>query len=261
MGALKPVAHARWLHGDLKVEGFGRYEPPDDRSAELLEAADLLRERHVPPLFVCAYAEAWTAPRALAAYLSTYAPTPYVVTADVWFFDISPGRQGWSAHRGRADLLTRRSDAPPALVNTWVPLTDVGIDDACMHVLPLPDDPDYPFTMARHAEQLPPVALPVDAGLALAWDANVMHAGGPSHPTRGKRRVSLAFSVNAPAHLAGQGVDEADIASFEGRIDLIAKQILTYGPDALAPAEWMDWARGHLTLRRLAQLGLTSPHR
>jgi hypothetical protein len=146
---------------------------------------------------------------------------------DAWTFLVAPGEAGWPPHRGVYELLDRKA---PAWLNVWVALSDVELDRSSMHVVPLPDDPAYaraaldditvPEGKAR--------ALPVAAGTALVWNANVLHWGGPCAPTAKGPRGSFTFTLVKEG--AGERVDLAllDRDPWK-RIDLVAAQIMTYG--------------------------------
>ncbi len=254
MNAIDQTRPAVWLEGDLKRDGYGRYAPGHAETEKLRAAVASLKAQDVPPLFVCAYAETWRPVKSLAAYMTELTGEPYDVGCDAWYFEVSPGASGWSAHRGRSDTQLRLQGGFPDLLDTWVPLGDVSVHDACMHVLPLHADPHYPAAMSSVVEGLPPVALPVMAGEALAWDANLLHAGGPSHPVLGKLRQSLGFTVGARARAGAGRYRRGHIDTWETRIDLLAEQLLLYGPHGGAPPEWTAWAKGHLTLLELSTL-------
>ena len=253
LGALAEPSAAAWYQGDLKREGFGHYAPGTWKTESLRLAVASLKEHGVPPVFVCVYAEMWQPAKSLAAHMTALTGEAYDVGADAWYFEVMPGAKGWSAHRGRSDAVLRQPDGFPDLLDTWVPLHDVSVHDACMHLLPLHADPHYPHAMSTPVEGLPPHLLPVRAGEALAWDANTLHAGGPCHPTMGRMRQSLGFTVGARARATSGRYHAARIESFEERVDLLAHQLLTYGPHGNAPADWTAWAKGHLTMLALSQ--------
>lgn len=206
----------------------------------------------LPFVFVCAFDELWTLGESLAARVSKVLGHPYELLADAWAWAIPPGRHGWPPHRGGdATPLTR--DAPEVLT-VWVALTDAPADRACMHVIPLDDDPNYPAHLERLDAPLSAVrALPVAAGTALVWNANILHWGGSSSPRAPGPRISCSFSLGRSDTPSRHGVPTLRAPSkldVFARLDVIASQIQTYGPGQpdVTP-DILEWARATCSLR------------
>lgn len=177
---------------------------------------------------------------------------PYVLVEDAWAWRIPPGSHGWPPHRGLTSLLDR--DAPE-LVNTWVALSDVPIHRSCMHFVPLDVDPAYPADLARvDASSQDVHAAPLAAGEALAWNANVLHWGGPCSIDAGPR-MSCAFSL-----VRADSLESMQLAPLSTglnpleRIDFLASQIAIYGADqADVTPEILEWAQATRALAALVR--------
>lgn len=214
---------------------------------DLVVAVDALHVAGLPPVFAYVYDDFWHPTVALDA-VAQAAIGPFDVLDDVWAWhiDAGVGNAGWSPHRGR-DVWERQSDGRPGTLNVWIALTDVPASGCCMHIVPLGDDPFYPADLNRiDVDPRGAHALPVTAGTALAWDANVLHWGGRNSTPDDPTRVSLSFTLRsrAAARLPGTAAVQPATLSFRSRLDLIAQQILTYAPrEPGFPVEVVEWAR------------------
>jgi hypothetical protein len=236
----------------LISEGVTRIDGAlDPTQAEVLAGAvRALVNLGLPPLFVFVYDEAWTvAQRLEPAARSLIGPTDLL--ADVWAWHVPPAHAGWSAHRGWYDLV-RDGLGPPKLLNAWVALTDVGANGACMMVVPLSEDPSYPSSLGRHDVRPNAArALPVQAGTALFWDANVLHWSARSSQDA-PPRMSVSFTFRALGGPAAEieRIDTDAPLDLRARLDVIADQIVRYaGQDASVPSRLRDWAHVTCALR------------
>jgi hypothetical protein len=120
-----------------------------------------------------------------------------------------------------------------------------------MHAVPLDDDDRYPHALERTDTTGQAVALPVPAGSVLAWNANVLHWGGECLASAPGPRTSCSFSLVRPD---GEGRTRLQTLSAEhlgpeARVELIARQIMTYGegqPDV--DAAFFAWAQATCAL-------------
>jgi Phytanoyl-CoA dioxygenase (PhyH) len=231
----------------------------------LVDAIERLTAAELPATFVYLFDEPWRLGEQLRARVSAMLGRRYELVEDVWAWRIAPGSgRGWPPHRGIAEpILTR--DAPE-LINTWVALSDAEADRACMHFVPLECDPSYPRALASLDAPLAAVrAAPLLAGSALAWNANILHWGGPCSARAKGARVSASFSLVRSDALAALGLPLAESAPTElgARLDAVAQQIETYGegqPDVSEGAR--EWARATNALRRrIANLSKPLPPR
>ena len=252
--------------GWLSEEGFATLPDaaPPATCTRLVECIERLRAAGLPAMFVYLYDEPWRLGEALSARVSSMLGHPYEVVEDVWAWRIAPGSRGWPPHRGLAEPLMAR-DAPQ-LVNTWVALSDAEAERACMHFVPLDHDPSYPRALASLEAPLSAVrAAPLPAGSALAWNANILHWGGPcSRRARGPR-VSCSFSLARADALAELGLPLAGRAAHDlhARLDAVARQLVIYGsgqPDVSAAV--LEWANATVVMKAtIASLSTSLPTR
>lgn len=202
-----------------------------DLCARLLDGIERLTAAGLPATFVYLFDETWRLGLQVGARVSAMIGARYEVVEDVWAWRIAPGTgRGWPPHRGLAAPLLDRDT--PQLINTWVALSEAEADRACMHFVPLDDDPSYPGALAGLEAPLQTVrAAPLRAGDALAWNANILHWGGPCAPRARGPRVSCSFSLvrsDALAELAFPAASGA-VGDLGARLDAVARQIVTYG--------------------------------
>lgn len=219
----------------LRREGFAVVERIAEPvlCAALVRAVEALRARELPAPFVYAFDEVWSIGQTLQERISAVVGHDYRLVEDIWAWHIVPGSgRGWPAHRGIA--YERFDRDAPEIINTWVALTDVTADRACMHAVPLDDDPGYPDALDELDAPLASVrALPVAAGDALFWNANVLHWGGRCSARAAGPRVSCSFTL-CRADAAARFPDlkllrplaELDLTA---RMDALARMVLVYG--------------------------------
>ena len=238
----------------LAREGFATLADvaAGDTCARLVEAIERLTTAGLPAMFVYLFDEPWTLGERIRGRISAMLAQRYELMEDVWAWRIAPGGgRGWPPHRGLAEPLLAR-DAPQ-LVNTWVALSDVEADRACMHFVALDDDPSYPLALSALDAPLAAVrAAPLRAGAALAWNANVLHWGGACSARAKGPRVSCSFSLARADALAALGFPTAERATVDlvARLDAVARQVEIYGggqPDVSAAVE--EWARAAVLMK------------
>lgn len=215
--------------------------------AALVRGVEALRARDLPALFVYAFDDPWAIGEAVCERVSAVVGHDYRLVEDVWAWHIPPGSgRGWPAHRGISHARLDR-DAPE-VINVWVALSDVRTERACMHAVPLDDDPSYPIALDRLDAPLGAVrAMPADAGDALFWNANLLHWGGRCSARAIGPRVSCSFTLcraDATTRFPDLGLlappQELDLTA---RMDLLARMILVYGEgqhDVSVPVR--EWA-------------------
>ncbi len=225
-----------------------------DRCAAMARAIDGVRAAGLPAVFAYVADPFWSLGERLRAELSTLVGRTYSLMADVWAWRIDPGDRGWPPHRGWASAVLDR--AAPELINVWVGLSDVEADRACMHVVPLGEDASYPAHLEGTAARLESVmALPIECGTALFWNANTLHWGGACARRARGPRYSCSFSLvrDDAVDRIGWPIVDLDCLDVRARIDLVASQIVTYGDGKrdVSP-EVLAWARATSVLRTLA---------
>ncbi len=221
-------AERGWLARD-GIAALGTALAPAS-AARMAAAVEALVAADLPAVMLYAFEPPWALGRELARKVSALLAREYRVVEDVWAWRVEPGAAGWPPHRGVSDARLDR-DAPE-VINVWVALAPAPADRACMHAIPLDDDPGYPNALARTDAGLAAVrALPLDAGAALAGNANVLHWGGPCAARAGGARVSCSFTLSRTLPAAGD-------LDFAGRIRAVARQIVTYGQVSETMREW-----------------------
>ena len=253
------LAERRWLAQD-GIAGLRGAVERDVRDA-LVSATDALAARGLPACFVYAFDEAWAIGEALRARIATLTGREYRLIEDVWAWRVAPGTRGWPPHRGISHACLDRQ--APEVLNVWVALSDVTADRSCMHAVPLNDDPDYPSALSR-TEAAPASirALPLAAGDALFWNANVLHWGGRCAERAAGPRVSCSFTLarsDAEGRLVGDLIPLRAAAALDlsARMDMIARMIAVYG-DLAQPSEVVrEWAT--LTHALASRFGRSAP--
>jgi hypothetical protein len=256
--ALEDEDEKPWLAREGYVFLRGAESP--ETCARLVAGIGQLLAAGLPAVAVFAFDETWRLGERVRARVSRLAGHPYLLLNDAWAWQIEPGHgRGWPPHRGWGELLDRGA---PEVLNVWVALSDVSAERSCMHLVPLDEDPHYPDALTRSDAAPEKVrALPVAAGTALAWNANVLHWGGACSARAPGPRVSCSFSL-ARGALADR-LPVASITDVSSRLDVIAQQVETYGegqPDVSEEAR--EWARATNALRsRIASLSKHLPPR
>lgn len=246
-GTLPPAAVAHGASGEVPLrEAAGFVEvgfvtlhaaaPPEVTNA-LTRAIAELSVRGLPPLFLYVFDEPWALGAALRDRIARATGHTYELLADAWAFAVAPGEPhaGWAPHRG-STRLSRAKEAPD-LVDVWVALTDATLDNGCMALVPRDDDPDYPGHLdieapTREAWRSRARLMPIEAGDALAWDANVMHWGERSTARATRARMSASFVLrraDAPRAPGDTITIDAHRFDLRARLDLLAQMIAVYG--------------------------------
>ncbi len=246
------AAEASWL----VKEGFALLPNalPAASCARFCESIERLTAAGLPATFVYLFDEPWHLGEEIRSRVSAMLGRRYEIVEDFWAWRIPPGEgRGWPPHRGLTEPRLDR-DAPE-LINTWIALSDVEAERACLHVVPLDDDPGYPNALSRLEAPLGSVrAVPLVAGSALVWNANLLHWGGTCSPRARGPRVSASFSlVRADTRAAPSVPLVAEATSKLGaRVDAIARQLVTYGdgqPDVSRAVR--AWAEASVMLNAL----------
>jgi hypothetical protein len=188
----------------------------------MLDGVRRLIEAGYPAPFLLLYDEPWMLLSALDRLLHPILGDGYRLTEDAWIYYIRAADEavsgvkeesGWPPHRdGFFRLDTLRDDGRPLVLNVWIPLDDVSLQQSCMHVLPTNRDPHYPgelknFDVPEDA-RAHVRALAAVSGAVLGWNEYVLHWGGVPQPGASRPRVSLAVRYQSeeigsdhPTHL------------------------------------------------------------
>ena len=228
-----PAAPAGEIPG-LAADGFASLQRmvPAGTCAALAQAAAALRAHDLPATLLYAFDEPWTIGEQLREHIGTMLGHPYLLVEDVWAWHVPPGSGGWPPHRGIRDVRLDRER--PEILNVWIASSDVPADRACMHVVPLDEDPGYPGGLTSVDAPLASVrALPVSAGDALVWNANILHWGGRCAERASGARVSCSFSLCRADAIerfpALPRVPPLAVLDLDARMDALARMIRVYG--------------------------------
>jgi Phytanoyl-CoA dioxygenase (PhyH) len=246
------TASAEHAHATLAKHGYFSLDSlvPLPLVEALARALEDLDRAHLSTCFLFAYDEAWSLGFAIADALRAVLGAHYAIAPDVWAWLVRPekGRSGWRPHRGTYQV-ERQANGGPRVVNVWLALSDVTVDTACMHVVPLDRDPHYPQDLQRvDFDPTNVTPLTAKAGTLLGWDSNVLHFGGPMTERATSARLSLSYTLRCPA----DAMDLHRVPNFQDRIDLLAQMVLVYG-DQEGPSLHPErrWAAMHEAMRKL----------
>jgi hypothetical protein len=224
--------------------------------ATLSGALRAMRQEALHPAFVFVYDEPWQILERVAELLSSAIGIPMEPVADFWAWHVDPrvDAGGWTPHRGWYEDI-RGSDGLPSLVTVWLSLSRATPRNACMHLVPLGDDPAWPDGLDRRPfDTRGGKPIPTEPGALLAWNANLLHWGGQcdSSARDAEPRCSLSFSLVRRGWTVGGMTVLSTPRSLESRLDLIAEQMSVYGARDLSPdSPLLEWAAALQTMRRL----------
>lgn len=220
-------------NGELRAEGYTRLGPvlgPEEANA-FASIVSGLAAAGWPAVFVFMHARAWEIPLRFAPWLKMTLGEDYELLSAVWAWHITPGSgAGWRPHRERSDL-TVGADGAPQSLTIWIALTNATPDNGCVYLLPPAYDAYYGQASGKTAVlDIQNVrAVPAAAGVALAWNHQVLHWGGRSSSHAGNPRISLAFEFRRAGTLDGaEAINRRRAPSFGERLTCIAAQILRY---------------------------------
>lgn len=236
------LVEMRTVQGPLELASRG-FAVLDVLAPEAAAACAAAIERLVaagaPPTALYALEEPWAVGEGIRAAASAALGGPYELVSDFWAFHVRPGQRGWPAHRGVYDRLDRTA---PEWINVWLALSDVEADRAAMHLVPLDDDPAYLRGDLDAVTEAGGAPVPLRRGQALAWNANLLHWGGPCAATAAGPRISMTFTLR-------RGGPALAPASPWARLDRLAEQIRVYGDtDPCITPEHRAWAETTLAL-------------
>ncbi len=187
----------------------------DDGPARALRTGiDQLRGQGVHEVFALLYDEPWRLLGQLRPLLRRLLG-PGCRAVPLPFVNVVPGGDaGFGPHRDRwTDPVD--DQGLPKMLTTWVSLTDVPAERACLSVLPASADPHFPDELATLAiGDLRDIrALPVPAGSLVCFNQAIVHWGGKNFTP--DTRMSFAFELERDGI---EGAREPAIVLDEGRV-------------------------------------------
>ena len=219
----------------IRVEGYFQL-PPQQWCLpinEMAEAVARMDSKNLPLPFVFVYDEYWCLFVRMHKILIGVLGEGYLRRPDFWTWMINPHKNesGWRPHRDNT-YETLFANGMPKTLTVWLPLTDATPLNGCMYIVPADRDPTYgtPEETQWRYSHADVRALPAEAGSLFIWNQAVLHWGSHSSSRALGPRISVAFefqSGDVPPY--NQPLSEPlKIPSLQGRLQLIAKQILQY---------------------------------
>ena len=207
----------------------------DELSSVSVDLADTISrcvERGLQAVFVWLYDEPWQSFARLQPVIGHFLGADYKMLPDFWAWHVDPRKSesGWAPHVDRIGQNTLAPDGSPLSLTCWIPLTNADPLNSCMYVVPAFLDPFYGRHMERQGGPRPETirALPAKPGDYLIWNQAVLHWGSPSSEFAESLRMSMAIEFQR-GDIAPFNAPLLDrIPNFEGRLHLLAKQILQY---------------------------------
>jgi hypothetical protein len=192
-----------------------------------------LSAANLSPVFSFIYDEFWMPFYQLHNIYSGLLGGKYYISPDFWVWNVDPrkGESGWRPHRdkGKRSLLP---DGGPKSLTTWIPLSTATPLNGCVYIVPAMCDPTYGTDDENtwKFEYSSIRALPANPGDFFIWNQAVLHWGSRTSPRAPESRVSMAFEVQRSDVEAFNEplIKPFSIVPFEGRLKLIAKQLLQY---------------------------------
>ena len=207
----------------MQQEGYFKLDAvlPRNGMDKLANAIVRLVSKGFPPSFAYVYDEFWQTFRNVSPIMAPILGRNYRLSTNLWAWYIpSTGKDaGFAPHRDIINAPAIRTDGMPLMATVWIPLKDVTTLHACMYVLPLNRDPNFPNN--KESTEIPPQsiqsirALPGKAGSILSWNMDTIHWSSVSSKWANEPRISIA------AYLAS--AEGPDITS----INIKPTQILT----------------------------------
>jgi hypothetical protein len=197
---------------NLRIEGYDGPFPLLGPAplARLAAGIAAVRALGLPPAFVFAYDDAWTAFHAAHPAVAAGLGADFVQLPAIWAWHLDPGEEarGFLPHRDRGHL-PPRPDGLPNYLTVWIALTEATTTNGCITVLPGNWDAGYGQKQPRApgtAEFQSFRALPTPAGSFNVWNEYLLHWGGRAGRRASGPRLSIACEFIRP-ELVGSGND------------------------------------------------------
>jgi len=257
-----PGEHVASAAASIHADGYGMVPAVlGPETLRLLNSSiDSVLANGWPPVFAWVFDVMWSVTRAaavrhlVAATLGEGArQIPHV-----WVNVVSDQGKGWASHVDGGD-----GSDPRARLTLWIALTDAGLDDGCIYLVPRSAAPadlytfDWSTECLRQADAVRMLeatrAMPVSAGSALAWNFDLLHWSGVRRGTSGARRsLSVEFlaggATAAPDEvpLLPCGADDP-LPTLDERLRYIATVLLEYNVHETAMRRFAPLAEALLT--------------
>lgn len=220
-----------------------------------LEAAiTVLAQQGLLPVFAFVYDEFWLLQAKFKNILAGFIGDQYKMLPAFWAWHLDPLKQeaGWEPHRDR-DRHALETDGSPLAVTLWLPLNEANPMNGCIYLVPA--NRDRAYNTERESsfdfEYAAVRALPAKPGDAFIWNHAILHWGARASERATNPRISIAFEYQRGdiKQMKDMIIEPQSLPSFEQRLDLIARQIVSYTHMYNFDKSMIEFAKGRLNPR------------
>ena len=210
-----------------------------------------LASQDLLPVFAFAYDEFWLLQAKFKNILGGFLGEDYKMLPAFWAWHLDPAKQeaGWEPHRDR-DRHALEADGSPLAVTLWIPINEANPMNGCIYLVPANRDRAYGTERETSFdfEYAAVRALPAKPGDALIWNHAILHWGARASERAASPRMSIALEyqrgdINQMKDII---IEAQSLPSFEQRLDLIARQIVSYTHMYDFDKSMIEFARGRL---------------
>lgn len=210
-----------------------------------------LASQDLLPVFAFVYDEFWLLQAKFKNVLAGFLGDQYKMLPAFWAWHLDPAKQeaGWEPHRDR-DRHALEADGSPLAVTLWIPLNEANPMNGCIYLVPANRDRSYGTERESSFdfEYAAVRALPAKPGDAFIWNHAILHWGARASERATSPRMSIAFEyqrgdINQMKDII---IEPQLLPSFEERLDLIARQIVSYTHMYNFDKSMIEFARGRL---------------
>ncbi|MDA0771579.1 MAG: phytanoyl-CoA dioxygenase family protein [Cyanobacteria bacterium] len=210
-----------------------------------------LASQELLPVFAFVYDEFWLLQAKFKNILSGFLGDQYKMLPAFWAWHLDPSKQeaGWEPHRDR-DRHALEEDGSPLAVTLWIPINEANPMNGCIYLVPA--NRDRAYNTERESsfdfEYAAVRALPAKPGDALIWNHAILHWGARASERATSPRISIALEYQRGdiKQMKDIIVEPQLLPSFEERLDLIARQIVSYTHMYDFDKSMIEFARGRL---------------
>ena len=203
------------------------------------------------PVFAFAYDEFWLLQAKFKNILGGFLGEDYKMLPAFWAWHLDPAQEeaGWEPHRDR-DRHALEEDGSPLAVTLWIPINEANPMNGCIYLVPA--NRDRAYNTERESsfdfEYAAVRALPAKPGDALIWNHAILHWGARASERATSPRISIALEYQRGdiKQMKDIIIEPQLLPSFEERLDLIARQIVSYTHMYDFDKSMIEFARGRL---------------
>ncbi len=229
----------------MKQEGYINLDGilSEERMELMAQAITRLIDEGFPAVLCYVYDEFWQVFRDIAPVVSPIFGENYRLSINrwAWYIPATEDNAGFEPHRDMPNYPYPlvRADGLPVIATVWIPLSEVAVSNACMHVLPINHDPNatgsIKDTAISHKCLQSIRALPGRAGSIMSWNANVLHWGSRSSSWMKKPRISIATYLirSEDTNFTSINIEPYQLMTFDSRLGVIGQAISHYNNETL----------------------------